>query len=112
MTVPDQNQEIVPYDVLLPQLETELHVRDSQMTMLKARITVRDRRIAQHEQTITQQAQMIEQQARVIEGLRGHLAATQRPEQQLEQAEVQLPPPADQQSVPEVGPQGSAVASP
>jgi hypothetical protein len=84
-------QEVIPYDVLLATMENELHRRDSQIVMLNARLKVRD-------QTITQ--------------LRAQLAAAggqsapspgtgARMGEDLGQQHVELPPPADQQPVPE-----------
>src|SRR5581483_10053536 len=99
VTAPTE-QEVIPYDVLLPQMETELHRRDSQIVMLNARLEMRDRTIAQLRSQI---AQFHDHSA-------GH--APHGPEQQPEDEQVQLPPPADQQPVPEVGTQRSAVASP
>lgn len=90
--VPAAAQETVPYDILVAQMEAELHRRDSEIVMLNARITVRDRTIAQ---------------------LREQLAHSgpHRAHASLADQQVQFPPPADQQPVPEVGTQRSAVAS-
>lgn len=98
MTAPTE-QEVIPYDVLLPQMETELHRRDSQIVMLYARLEMRDRRITQLEARL----------AAVAGSSAG--APPQGAEEQLEHGQVQLPPPADQQPVPDVGTQRPAVAS-
>lgn len=86
----EQQQEVIPYDVLLATMENELHRRDSQIVMLNARLKVRDQTLAQLRAELTT--------------ARGHSASLPTgtgAEEQLAQQHVELPPPADQQPVPE-----------